>query len=91
MCSARDTVIVAGASYTSRAFASFAHSARASAGGWNGVSSLADVHVFDVRSCTWSETETKGVTWNGWAGSAFALASDGVSVLVFGGHSASQV
>lgn len=61
------------------------------AGGWNGVSSLADVHVYDLRSCSWSETETKGVTWNGWAGPAFALASDGVSLLVFGGHSSSQM
>ena len=61
------------------------------AGGWNGVSSLRDVHVFDVPSCAWSEVETKGVTWNGWAGSSFALAHDGVSLLVFGGHSSSQV
>lgn len=61
------------------------------AGGWNGVSSLRDVHVFDIHSCAWSEVETKGVTWNGWSGSAFALAHDGVSLLVFGGHSSSQV
>jgi hypothetical protein len=52
---------------------------------------LSDVHLFDLRSCAWSEVQAKGVTWSGWAGSAFALAGDGVSLLVFGGHSASQV
>jgi len=61
------------------------------AGGWNGVSALRDVYVFDIHSCAWSEAETKGVTWNGWSGSAFALAHDGVSLLVFGGRSSSQV
>jgi hypothetical protein len=61
------------------------------AGGWNGVASLRDVHSFDVGSSAWSEVETKGITWSGWAGAAFGLASDGVSLLVFGGHSPSQV
>ena len=49
------------------------------------------MHAFDIRTCAWSEVEAKGVTWNGWAGSVFAPAFDGVSLLVFGGHSASQV
>jgi hypothetical protein len=67
------------------------HCQLSASGGWNGVASLRDVHVFDIHSCAWSAVETKGVTWNGWSGSAFALANDGVSLLVFGGHSSSQV
>ncbi len=63
----------------------------AAAGGWSGAAALRDVHAFDIRTCAWSEVEAKGVSWNGWAGSVFAMANDGVSLLVFGGHSASQV
>jgi hypothetical protein len=55
------------------------------------VSSLCDVHVFHIVPSTWTQTDTKGIAWSGWAGSVFALANDGLSLLVFGGHSASQV
>jgi hypothetical protein len=94
MCAIKDTFIVAGASYKLRLVArssALRCCPCAAAGGWSGTSSLRDVHVFDVGTCVWSEVETKGIAWNGWAGSVFALANDGASLLVFGGHSASQV